>query len=289
MDDIVQFLNGFALPIRAVFILLLSIATHLLVLAIRFSVDKLLQKFDTKRFHKIHSVATLATSTLIFTLYFFAFGLILREFGVSLSTYLASASVVGLAIGFGLQGVVQDVVSGITFIFSNLLDVGDLVTIGDKTGIVKAITMRFVELEDAMGASIFVPNRTITNISVYPRGYVRCIADITLTGDSDAKEKMCETAQILMESTCEQFPGIIIKDPSVEGRKKLKTGKELFRLKFRIWPNRGTPIETSFLQELTAALKKIDASYQPWMVAISYEVERSNKPVRSAFGWSKSR
>jgi small-conductance mechanosensitive channel len=58
---------------------------------------------------------------------FFAVGFILREFGVSLTAYLAAASVVGLAIGFGSQSVIQDVIAGLTFIFSKLIDVGDLV------------------------------------------------------------------------------------------------------------------------------------------------------------------
>ena len=117
---------------------------------------------------------------------------------MSLTAYLASASVAGLAIGFGSQGVVQDVVTGLTFIFSDLVDVGDLVEVSGQTGIVRAITMRFVELENALGASVFIPNRTINNVINYPRGYVRCLVDVTLTGDADTKNRIEETALTLM-------------------------------------------------------------------------------------------
>ena len=87
-------------------------------------------------------------SALICTLYFGALGLVLQELGVSLTAYLASASVLGLAIGFGSQGVVQDVVTGLTVILSDLFQVGDMVEIADKPGIVQSISMRFTTLLD---------------------------------------------------------------------------------------------------------------------------------------------
>jgi small conductance mechanosensitive channel len=207
-------------------------------------------------------------------LYFFAIGLILREFGVSLTAYLASASVVGLAIGFGSQGIVQDVVTGLTFIFSDLIDVGDLVEVSGQTGVVKAITMRFVELQNAMGAVVFIPNRTINNVINYPRGYIRCIVDITLRGEEATRSAVESAALTKMSQVQQQFPGICVAAPSSEGRIKFDSGKEILRIKFRIWPNRQQPIETNFYQELIAAIARIDFDYMPWMVAISYEVEK---------------
>jgi small conductance mechanosensitive channel len=79
------------------------------------------------RLRRLQSLATLLSSAMLFALYFLILGLILAEFGVSLTAYLASASVLGLALGFGSQGIVQDVVTGLTLIFSDFIDVGDLV------------------------------------------------------------------------------------------------------------------------------------------------------------------
>jgi len=262
-----------------------AVITHIAVTLLRRLAAAVITRQTTRRYQKLQSIATLTTSALIFWLYFFAIGLILREFGVSLTAYLASASVIGLAIGFGSQGIVQDVVTGLTFIFSDLIDVGDLVEISGQTGIIKAITMRFVELENAMGATVFIPNRTINNIINYPRGYVRCIVDITLHGDEAAKNAMEELAVRLMHGAHEQFPGILIAAPAIEGRIALKTGKEILRIKFRIWPNRGQPIETTFYQELVAGLKAIDPEYQAWMVTVSYEVEEKTKRTRRTWAW----
>lgn len=278
-----EFLNNLALPWRLAAFAGLAVATHLVVILVRQVAQRAFLSQQVSRHQKLRSIATLTTSALVFTLYFLAVGFILREFGVSLTAYLASASVVGLAIGFGSQGIVQDVVTGLTFIFSDLVDVGDLVEISGQTGIVKAITMRFVELGNAMGATVFIPNRTINNVINYPRGYVRCIVDITLRGDDASRDAIEATALRLMSQVQQQFPGIQMREPSSEGRIKFDAGKEILRIKFRIWPNREKPIETTYYQELISELKQIVPDYQPWMVSISYEVEK--RVARAARKW----
>ena len=222
---------------------------------------------------KWKTVAGLAVSASVFSLYFAAFGLVLREFGVSLTAYFASASIVGLAVGFGSQGLVQDVVTGMTVVFSNLYDIGDLVEISGQTGIVRAVTMRFTVIENAFGAQVFIPNRTVTNVINYPRGYIRALADVTLSEAAELADAMESKVKTLMASIGEQFPGILITPPSIEGRMQTSSGKTYLRVKFRIWPGRGMPIETTFKQELVQALKTIEPTYADWMVTVNYEVE----------------
>ena len=188
LADVQAYVSGLPIELRLLIFVGLAIGTHIIVRIIRFLASFAMTGRPNRQYQKLRSVTSLTTSAVIFTLYFLALGFILREFGVSLTAYLASASVLGLAIGFGSQGVVQDVINGVTFIFLDLVDVGDLVEISGQTGIVKNISMRFVELENALGASVFIPNRTISNVINYPRGYVRCIVDITLPGDTDAKD-----------------------------------------------------------------------------------------------------
>ncbi len=289
MDNIQTLISEWPLYVRILALASLVLVVHFLVVVIRHSSRALLMREKSRRYRKLRSVATLATSIAMFVLYFLAIGLILREFGVSLTAYLASASVLGLAIGFGSQGVVQDVVTGLTFIFSDLVDVGDLVEISGQTGIVRSISMRFVELQNALGASVFIPNRTINNVINYPRGYVRCIVDVTLRGDADSRRAGQETALLLMKAVHEQFAGILMTEPSNEGRQTLGSGKEFLRIKFRIWPNRGQPIETSFVQELTAELKRRDPDYQPWMISVTYEVEKQAQSAKQGLLWPLSR
>jgi len=287
VDNALTTINSLSLPLRLAAFASLAVATHLVVILLRQLVRNAFLSQQVRRHQKMRSIATLTTSALVFSLYFFSVGLILREFGVSLTAYLASASVVGLAIGFGSQGIVQDVVTGLTFIFSDLIDVGDLVEVSGQTGVVKAITMRFVELENAMGASVFIPNRTINNVINYPRGYIRCIVDVTLRGDEATRTAIEAIAVKKMSLVPQQFSRICITLPSSEGRIKFDSGKEILRLKFRIWPNREKPIETTFLQELVAEITAIDADYKPWMLAISYEVETRAVPRNEAWPWRR--
>lgn len=290
-EQLIEILGQTSVPLRLLLFAGIAVGIHFLVVLIRRGAATLISGPSHRRFAKLRTIATLATSVTVFILYFLAFGLILRELGVSLTAYLASASVVGLAIGFGSQGVVQDVVTGITLIFSDLVDVGDLVEISGQTGIVRGITMRFIELRNAMGASVFVPNRTINNVVNYPSGYVRCIVDVTLPGTDEQKAIATETATKLMAATREQFPGILITDPSVEGRIVLGSGKEILRIKFRIWPNRGQPIESVFVQEMTAELRRLDPGYQTWMIPVTYEVERREvrRSARKPWRWRKAK
>ena len=289
MDDLFALVNSLSFPWRLVAFAGLAVLTHVGVILVRQLASTAAVSRQVKRHQKLRSIATLTASAVVFTLYFLAIGLILREFGVSLKAYLASASVVGLAIGFGSQGIVQDVVTGLTFIFSDLIDVGDLVQVSGQTGMVKAITMRFVELEDAMGAVVFIPNRTISNVTNYPRGYIRCIVDVTLRGEDEQRKAIEATTLRQMNLFQKQFPGINLTTPSSEGRIRLDADKEILRVKFRIWPNRQQPIETTFLQELLAEITALDPAYKPWMVSISYEVEEKKTQTTHTWLWRTQR
>ena len=261
-------------PVRILAILGLIIGLHLLVILVRALGSKLMLVLPRGTFDKGRSLAGLLTSVAIFVLYFAAVGLVLKEFGVSLTAYLASASVLGLAIGFGSQGLVQDVVTGLTLIFSDLVNVDDMVEISGQTGIVQTIGMRFIVLKNQLGAEVFIPNRIITSVINYPRGYVRCLVDINLSGEAEKADQMVKKIASIITAAYEQFPGIFISRPSSEGRIKTQSGKEFLRIKFRIWPGRNTTLETTFKQEIVQSLKEITPEFADWMVAVNYEVEK---------------
>ncbi len=262
--------------IRIVTILALLAGAHFIVLLVRRFSAKVLAARLSASFAKVKSIVSLVSSIVVFVLYFSALGLVLKEFGVSLTAYFASASIVGLAVGFGSQGLVQDVVTGLTILFSDIFDVGEMVEISGQSGIVKSIGMRFTVLTNSMGAEVFIPNRTIANVINYPSGYVRCLTDITLSKDPALAKRMEDIIPALINSVHEQFPGIVLTAPSIEGKLKTGSGKEFLRIKFRLWPGRTGLIETTFKQEILQVLKEIDPAYADWMVAVNYEVEKKS-------------
>jgi small-conductance mechanosensitive channel len=271
MNKVMQELGS---PLRIIIVAAIIVGFHLMVILVRRLSNKWMSSKVSAKLSKSRTIGSLTTSALVFLLYFSAFGIILSEFGVSLKAYLASASIMGLAIGFGSQGLVQDVVNGLTVVFSGLFDVGDMVEISGQTGTVKAFGMRFTVIENAFGAEVSIPNRTITNVVRYPRGYIRGLVDITLFEDPQLAKQAEEKVKTIVQATFEQLSGTFVYPPSIEGRIKTSSGKEFLRVKFRLWPGRGTPIETVFKQEVFYSLKALDPNYQDWMVTVNYEVER---------------
>ncbi len=131
---------------RAALLLAVAIGAHVLVRVVRISGTRAMSSSVASHISKSRTVISLIISVLIFVLYFGAGGLTLTKLGVSITTYFASASIIGLAVAFGSQGLVQDVVSGLTVVFTDLFDIGDVVEIGGQVGVVEKFGMRFTVL-----------------------------------------------------------------------------------------------------------------------------------------------
>src|SRR5208282_6123500 len=133
-----------SLGTRLLLIVLLALLVHIMVKVVRRTSEWVINKSEAQKNPlgfvtqqpKFITITRLTASSVTFVIYFFAIGLILQEFGVNLTAYLASASVVGLAISFGSQGLVQDVVIGLTLIFSDAMDIGDMVEIAGTVTVV---------------------------------------------------------------------------------------------------------------------------------------------------------
>jgi len=107
---------------------------------------------------------------------------------------------------------------------------------------------------------------------------------VTLLGDAASRQRMQAAAVRMMSSFAREFPGLCVREPAIVGRQRLDSGKEFLRLKFRIWPNRGSPIETTFKQELEAELARENADYKQWMISVTNEIE-ARTTARLGFSW----
>jgi small conductance mechanosensitive channel len=226
---------------------------------------------------KLKTLTSFITSVTVFVLYFIAFGFVLHELGISLSTYFASATVIGLAVSFGLQGVVQDIIMGLTVVVCDLIDVGDLVEIGGQVGIVESVGIRFTTLVNFIGARFFVPNRTLLSVINYPYGYVRAFLDVRLPNDIEIANQIEEQVKKLARSACEQFPAIILLKPTFYSAEHTSAEYQYLRVKFRIWPGQGSIIEGFVKQSVVQAARAIDQNYADWMVVVHYRAESKHK------------
>ncbi|MCB1693439.1 MAG: mechanosensitive ion channel [Pseudomonadales bacterium] len=278
MDPLAVINESTGVP-RIVIVVVLALGAHLVAMAIRRLTLWVGNHAKAQAFTKVRTIINLIAGTAVFGIYFAAVGAVLAEFDISLTAYFATASVIGLAVAFGSQNIVQDVITGLTVILSDLIEINDMVEISGQTGIVKSIGMRFTVLQNSLGAEVYIPNRTLASMINYPRGYVRCLVDVDLVDDEDVNRKIEEVIEAMVKGVVEQFPAILRAPIEVEGRRQTSSGKHFVRIKFRIWPGRGAVIETTFKQELLARIRATGATYTDGMVAVNYEVDQRARPI----------
>jgi moderate conductance mechanosensitive channel len=277
---------------RLVLIILVALLAHLTVRAVRHLSEWLIRKgrakenplgFVTQQPKFVTFIHLIASST-TFIMYFFALGLVLQELlHFDLTTYLASASIVALAISFGSQGLVQDVVIGLTLIFSDAMDVGDLVEVYGGTtviGRVEEIGLRFTKIRNFFNQEVFVPNRNIANVSRFPDGGVFAYADIQFPADAD-RERAAQAIRNVAQGMWAQFGAIILSEPVVGPVETAAGGGWNFvRVQFKIWPGQGNLIETTFRQQIVTFMKGFSPNYADWQVPVTYRALTATKQVQ---------
>ena len=139
----------------------------------------------SKTIQQIGTIKSLVTSIFNYIAYFIIVTIVLGIFGVNVSSILTLAGVGGIAISFGAQTLVKDIISGIFIWLEGSIAVGDVVTINSLSGVVESIAIRTTAVRDYNGNLYVIPNgdiRTITNMS---RDFKRAIVDIRCPYEAD--------------------------------------------------------------------------------------------------------
>lgn len=116
--------------------------------------------------------------------------MVLKEFGVEIGPILAAAGIAGLAVGFGAQSLVKDVISGFFILLEDQLRVGDVVQIAGKTGLVEKISLKTTILRDLSGNVHYVPNGQIDVVTNMTKEFSRYVFDIGVAYREDVDEVM---------------------------------------------------------------------------------------------------
>ena len=144
--------------------------------------------------------------------------MILSEIGVNIAPIIASAGIIGIALGFGAQSLVKDFLSGIFMIFEDQYGVGDVVDVGEASGVVEAVSLRVTRLRDLSGTVWYVPNGEILRVGNMSQNWSRAVVDVAVAYDEDlarVTRVLKDIAHDLWED--EDFHGQIIEEPEVTG------------------------------------------------------------------------
>lgn len=135
-----------------------------------------------KRAHTVSRILRQASAVLVWSI---TLMLVLAEFGVDLKPILAGAGILGLAVGFGAQTLVKDVITGFFILLENQIRVGDTVTAAGCTGEVESVNLRTTVLRDQDGTTHIIPNSAITVVANATRDWSRALLDVAVAYKED--------------------------------------------------------------------------------------------------------
>lgn len=169
---------------------LLLVAAFLLLRMIRLLSDRLnrvLRGFTysperQKRAQTLSQIVRVVASTALFII---TAMFLLEEVGVNIAPLLAAAGIGGLAIGFGAQNLVRDVITGFFLLLEDQIRIGDVVRIGDKSGLVERLSLRLLTLRDFDGSVHMIPNGTITTVTNLTKDFSYAVLNISISYGTD--------------------------------------------------------------------------------------------------------
>ena len=150
---------------------------------------------------------TVVSSVVGYLWYFLVFGIVLSLFGMDVTQILAAAGVVGIAVAFGAQTLVKDLLSGLFIWTERSITVGDVITVNDLSGTVEAISIRTTTIRNFNGNVFIIPNGDIRTIINMSRGFKRAIVNVPCPYEEN-QERLVAMVREEMEIAAKEIEGI---------------------------------------------------------------------------------
>lgn len=205
-----------------------------------------------RRLQTLSAIFRGAAQTVIF---FIGLMFFLQSLGTNITPILASAGVVGIAVGFGAQSLIKDLFSGFLILLEDQFSVGDSVKIGDVSGTVERLTLRATRIRAQDGALTTIPNGAISVVSNFSKDWSRTVLDIEIDYEEDIDRAMrviIDTAQKLYVDN----PRLIIEEPAMQGVDRLSHSAITLRLVAKTAPNQQNEVARELRRRLRLAFEK---------------------------------
>jgi small conductance mechanosensitive channel len=209
------------------------------------------------RTQQLRTLAGVMYSVSVSVIAFIALMQVLRRFDIDIGPLLASAGIAGLAIGFGAQTLVKDVINGFFILMENQYDIGDVVRIAGVSGTVEGMTLRRTTLRDVDGAMHIIPNSEIKIVSNLTRDW----AQVSLHIAVDYKESSERIVQLLTEVGTELkndplFGDSLVAQPEVPGIDRIAPGEVDYLMLVRTKPGQQYAITRELRRRIKECFEK---------------------------------
>lgn len=267
--NLAAFLNSLVEPIVQIVITILvawlvlrivrSIARHFLnrakerAIAEEAQADRAATGRRRQRLDALSAVLNSALALLVWTA---AILIILgNTFGINLTPFLAGAGVLGIALGFGAQDLVKDFVSGVFMLIEDQYGVGDVIDVGDATGVVEKISLRTTRLRDVNGTVWHFPNGEIRRVGNLSQEWSRALLDVSVGYGADVDEAsrvILTTAEAMADEP--NYQRLFLARPEVWGVERVGVDGVAIRLVIKTVPGEQWAISRDLRRRIKVAL-----------------------------------
>ena len=180
----------------------------------------------------------------------------LPEFGINVTPIAAAAGLASLALGFGAQNLVRDLINGFFIVFEDQYGVGDTVRIGDVQGRVEHLTLRRTVIRDARGALVTLPNGEIRQVANTSRDWSQVFVDVTIAAEADVHHALEAIEKVAAELRNDPAWSAVLQDgPRVLGVESLGPSGTVVRVQARTAPTRHDDAAREFRRRAKAQLE----------------------------------
>ncbi len=182
-----------------------------------------------------------------------AFLMILGEWGFNLAPLVASAGIVGVALGFGAQTLVADFLSGVFMLLEDQYGVGDVIDMGEATGTVEDVGLRVTRLRSVDGVVWYVRNGEVIRVGNMSQNWSRALLDVGVAYSSDiarVRELLEDEARRLNED--EEWGELLLEDPEVWGVESIAADAIVIRLVLKTLPGQQWAVARELRQRIKA-------------------------------------
>ena len=214
---------------------------------------------DEKR---ANTLQTILKSVMSYIVYFIAAITILDALTVPIAAVLSAAGILGLAVGFGAQNLVKDVITGFFILFEDQFAVGEYIETEGVGGIVEDVGLRITKLRDWGGQLHIIPNGKITMVTNHNRGNMRALVEVGVTYEEDIN-KVLEVLNGVTAQMATEYQEVIAEGPKVQGIWKLGDSEVVIRIVARTKPMEQWGVEMELRRRIKEAFERegIEAPY----------------------------
>jgi small conductance mechanosensitive channel len=204
-----------------------------------------------RQIQRAQTVGVVLRSALTLTVIVFTILTVLSEFDVNVASLLAGGAIVGVALGFGAQSLVKDLLSGMFMLLEDQYGVGDIIDVGEASGVVEAFGLRATRLRSLDGTVWFVPNGEIRRVGNMSRLWSRAMIEVRVDFDEDvdaAREAILDAAREAIARP--EVAPHVLGEATVPGIEELASDAVVLRLMVQVQPAKQWDVQRAIRAEI---------------------------------------